>query len=83
MVVALYSLFTSRSNNVRQRQLRAEWTKQQLWELLEQTKGLVQKNPQQARQLLIHNAGLTKAIFQAQIILGIIKTPQMQNMEAM
>ena len=58
----------------------ADMSKQQLLELLEQMKGLVQQNPQQARQLLINNPALTKAIFQAQIILGIIHTPQ--SMEA-
>ena len=49
-------------------------SKQELWDVLEQTKALVQQNPKQARSLLIANPALTKAIFQAQIILGIIKT---------
>ncbi|QDZ18583.1 putative subunit 2 of cleavage stimulation factor [Chloropicon primus] len=57
----------------------ADMSKQELWELLEQTKALVAQNPQQARQLLINNPGLTKAIFQAQIILGIIKTQGVQG----
>ena len=54
----------------------ATMTKKQLWDLLEQTKLLVQQNPQQARLLLIKNPALTKAVFQAQIILGIIKTQE-------
>ena len=57
----------------------ADMSKQQLWELLEQTKNLVQQNPQQARQLLVSNPALTKALFQSQIILGIIKTPEAQG----
>ena len=51
-------------------------TKTQLWEFLTQLKGLIQQNPQQARQLLINNPSLTKAVFQTQIILGLTQTPQ-------
>ena len=59
----------------------ASMTKQQLWDLMEQMRTLIQQNHTQARQLLINNPALTKAIFQTQIILGIVKPNQ--SMDAM
>jgi hypothetical protein len=38
---------------------------------------LIQQNQQQARQVLIANPQLTKALFQAQIMLGMVRPPQM------
>jgi hypothetical protein len=38
---------------------------------------LVQQNQQQARQVLMANPQLTKALFQAQIMLGMVRPPQM------
>ncbi|XVF50582.1 hypothetical protein PTKIN_Ptkin04bG0113100 [Pterospermum kingtungense] len=37
---------------------------------------LIEQNQQQARQILIQNSLLTKALFQAQIMLGMVKPPQ-------
>ncbi|CAM6015950.1 unnamed protein product [Sphagnum balticum] len=40
---------------------------------------LIQQNQQQARQVLIANPQLTKALFQAQIMLGMVRPPQMNQ----
>ena len=48
---------------------------QQLYDVLNQMKTLIQHNPQQARQILIQNPQLTKALFQAQLLLGMIQNP--------
>ncbi|GAA0179788.1 hypothetical protein LIER_42225 [Lithospermum erythrorhizon] len=37
---------------------------------------LIEQNQQQAKQILIQNPDLTKALFQAQIMLGMVKPPQ-------
>ncbi|CAL5225319.1 g8121 [Coccomyxa viridis] len=51
----------------------------ELYEIMAQMKGLVQQNPPQARQVLVQNPQLTKALFQAQIMLGMVKNaPQVQ-----
>ncbi|CAL5385795.1 unnamed protein product [Camellia sinensis] len=39
-------------------------------------KTLIEQNQQQARQILIQNPLLTKALFQAQIMLGMVQPPQ-------
>ncbi|GAB4815397.1 hypothetical protein N2152v2_002443 [Parachlorella kessleri] len=53
----------------------ARKTRQELWEYLNQMKSLVQQNPQQARQILVQNPQLTKALFQTEIILGLVANP--------
>ncbi|KAK9916985.1 hypothetical protein WJX75_009509 [Coccomyxa subellipsoidea] len=45
----------------------------ELYEIMAQMKSLVQQNPEQARQILVQNAQLTKALFQAEIMLGMVK----------
>jgi hypothetical protein len=55
----------------------AGMSKHQLYEVMVQMKMLIQQNQQQARQVLIANPQLTKALFQAQIILGMVHPPQM------
>ncbi len=47
----------------------------QLFELMSQMRALIQQNPAQARQTLLSNPQLTKALFQAQILLGMVKPP--------
>ena len=53
----------------------ARKTRSELYEYLNQMKGLMQANPTQARQLLADNPSLTKALFQAQVILGMVGNP--------
>ncbi len=48
-------------------------TRAELYEIMAQMKSLVQQNPEQARQILVQNAQLTKALFQAEIMLGMVK----------
>ncbi|CAM6025738.1 unnamed protein product [Sphagnum balticum] len=55
----------------------AGMSKHQLYEVMVQMKMLVQQNQQQARQILIANPQLTKSLFQAQIMLGMVRPPQM------
>ncbi|KAH9563594.1 hypothetical protein CY35_05G133600 [Sphagnum magellanicum] len=55
----------------------AGMSKHQLYEVMVQMKTLVQQNQQQARQVLMANPQLTKALFQAQIMLGMVRPPQM------
>ncbi|CAK9234549.1 unnamed protein product [Sphagnum troendelagicum] len=57
----------------------AGMSKHQLYEVMVQMKMLIQQNQQQARQVLIANPQLTKALFQAQIILGMVHPPQMSQ----
>ncbi|XP_002972911.2 cleavage stimulating factor 64 [Selaginella moellendorffii] len=54
----------------------ATMSKQQLYETMVQLKQLIQHDQQQARQLLITHPSLTKALFQAQIMLGMVRLPQ-------
>ncbi|XVF09597.1 hypothetical protein REPUB_Repub07fG0107500 [Reevesia pubescens] len=54
----------------------AGMSKNQLYEIMSQMKTLIEQNQQQARQILIQNPLLTKALFQAQIMLGMVKPPQ-------
>lgn len=46
-----------------------------LFDIMSQMKGLIQQNQQQARQILVTNPSLTRALFQAQILLGMLKNP--------
>lgn len=46
-----------------------------LYDIMAQMKGLIQQNQQQARQILVTNPSLTRALFQAQILLGMLKNP--------
>ncbi|XP_039025445.1 arginine-glutamic acid dipeptide repeats protein-like [Hibiscus syriacus] len=55
----------------------AGMSKNQLYEIMSQMKKLIEQNQQQAKQILIQNPLLTKALFQAQIMLGMVKPPQM------
>ncbi|KAH9553657.1 hypothetical protein CY35_08G023500 [Sphagnum magellanicum] len=57
----------------------AGMSKHQLYEVMVQMKMLIQQNQQQARQVLIANPQLTKALFQAQIMLGMVRPPQMSQ----
>lgn len=54
----------------------AGMSKNQLYDIMCQMKTLIDQNQQQARQILIQNPALTKALFQAQIILGMVQPPQ-------
>ncbi|XP_007036531.2 PREDICTED: cleavage stimulating factor 64 [Theobroma cacao] len=54
----------------------AGMSKNQLYDIMSQMKALIEQNHQQARQILIQNPYLTKALFQAQIMLGMVKPPQ-------
>ncbi|CAA6665349.1 unnamed protein product [Spirodela intermedia] len=54
----------------------AGMSKNQLYEIMCQMKNLIEQNPQQARQILIDNPKLTKALFQAQIMLGMVQPPK-------
>ncbi|KAG5522600.1 hypothetical protein RHGRI_034676 [Rhododendron griersonianum] len=65
----------------------AGMSKNQLYEIMCQMKAsqtsqyhtapmLIEQNQQQARQILIQNPLLTKALFQAQIMLGMVQPPQ-------
>ncbi|KAE8124925.1 hypothetical protein FH972_019764 [Carpinus fangiana] len=51
-------------------------SKNQLYDIMSQMKTLIEQNQQQARQILIQNPLLTKALFHAQIMLGMVQPPQ-------
>ncbi|KAH9559739.1 hypothetical protein CY35_06G072200 [Sphagnum magellanicum] len=57
----------------------AGMSKHQLYEVMVQMKMLIQQNQQQAHQVLIANPQLTKALFQAQIMLGMVHPPRMSQ----
>ncbi|XAR51287.1 hypothetical protein NMG60_11005881 [Bertholletia excelsa] len=54
----------------------AGMSKNQLYEIMSQMKSLIEQNQHQARQILIQNPLLTKALFQAQIMLGMVQPPK-------
>ncbi|KAJ8553436.1 hypothetical protein K7X08_024114 [Anisodus acutangulus] len=54
----------------------AGMSKNQLYDIMSQMKALVEQNQHQARQILIQNPNLTRALFQAQIMLGMVQPPQ-------
>ncbi|BBN08786.1 cleavage stimulation factor subunit 2 [Marchantia polymorpha subsp. ruderalis] len=54
----------------------AGMSKHQLYEIMSQMKIMIQQNQQQARQILVANPQLTKALFQAQIMLGMVRPQQ-------
>ncbi|EYU21530.1 hypothetical protein ABFS82_09G104200 [Erythranthe guttata] len=54
----------------------AGMSKNQLYDIMSQMKTLIEQNKQQARQILIQNPALTRALFQAQIMLGMVQPPQ-------
>ncbi|KAF1872763.1 hypothetical protein Lal_00016600 [Lupinus albus] len=53
----------------------AGMSKNQLYHIMSQMKNLIEQNQQQARHILINNPLLTKALFQAQIMLGMVQSP--------
>lgn len=54
----------------------AGMSKSQLYDIMSQMKILTEQNQQQAKQILIDNPALTKALFQAQIMLGMVNPPK-------
>ncbi|KAL2543835.1 hydroxyproline-rich glycoprotein family protein [Forsythia ovata] len=54
----------------------AGMSKNQLYDIMSQMKALIEQNQHQARQILIQNPALTRALFQAQIMLGMVQPPQ-------
>eukprot|EP00252_Welwitschia_mirabilis_P021295 TRINITY_DN5422_c0_g1_i1.p1 TRINITY_DN5422_c0_g1~~TRINITY_DN5422_c0_g1_i1.p1 ORF type:complete len:452 (+),score=94.85 TRINITY_DN5422_c0_g1_i1:259-1614(+) len=54
-------------------------SKQQLYDIMSQMKVLIEQNHEQARQILIDNPGMTKSLFQAQIMLGMVPTPKVMS----
>eukprot|EP00252_Welwitschia_mirabilis_P027114 TRINITY_DN917_c0_g1_i1.p1 TRINITY_DN917_c0_g1~~TRINITY_DN917_c0_g1_i1.p1 ORF type:complete len:510 (+),score=113.88 TRINITY_DN917_c0_g1_i1:141-1670(+) len=60
----------------------AGMSKHQLYDIMSQMKVLIEQNEQQARQILIDNPAMTKALFQAQIMLGMVRPPKvMPNLQ--
>ncbi|XP_042402666.1 cleavage stimulating factor 64-like isoform X1 [Zingiber officinale] len=60
----------------------ANLPKAQLYEIMSQMKVLIDQNQKQARQILIDNPQLTRALFQAQIMLGMVQPPKvMPNLQ--
>ncbi|XP_010926037.1 cleavage stimulating factor 64 [Elaeis guineensis] len=54
----------------------AGMSKSQLYEVMSQMKILIEQNQEQARQILIDNPLLTRALFQGQIMLGMLQPPR-------
>ncbi|KAG2322517.1 hypothetical protein Bca52824_015730 [Brassica carinata] len=59
----------------------AGMTKSQLYDIMSQMKTLIDQNHEQAREILIRNPLLTKALFQAQIMLGMVQPPQVPKVD--
>eukprot|EP00887_Chlorella_sp_A99_P006185 scaffold3.g6185.t1 len=55
--------------------LLARKTRSELYDYLAQMQGLLRQNPHQARELLVGNPQLSKALFQMQVILGLVGNP--------
>ncbi|KAL3824354.1 hypothetical protein ACJIZ3_020383 [Penstemon smallii] len=54
----------------------AGMSKNQLYDIMCQMKKLIEQNKEQAREILIQNPAMTRALFQAQIMLGMVQSPQ-------
>ncbi|XP_020089557.1 vegetative cell wall protein gp1 isoform X2 [Ananas comosus] len=54
----------------------AGMSKSQLFDIMCQMKALIDQDREQARKILVDNPALTRALFQAQIMLGMVKPPQ-------
>ncbi|KAJ3683111.1 hypothetical protein LUZ60_013338 [Juncus effusus] len=54
----------------------AAMSKPQLYDLMSQMKVLIEQNQDKARQILIDNPVLTRTLFQAQIMLGMVQPPK-------
>ncbi|KAH7857135.1 hypothetical protein Vadar_009388 [Vaccinium darrowii] len=54
----------------------AGMSKNELYDVMCQMKTLIEQNQQQAREILVQNPQLTKTLFQAQIMLGMVQPPQ-------
>ncbi|KAL8458235.1 hypothetical protein ACS0TY_035111 [Phlomoides rotata] len=54
----------------------AGMSKNQLYDIMSQMKTLIEQNKHQAKEILIQNPSLTRALFQAQIMLGMVQSPQ-------
>ncbi|KAM7479702.1 hypothetical protein LguiA_027915 [Lonicera macranthoides] len=50
-------------------------SKPQLYDIMSQLKTLVDQNQDQAKEILVQNPALTRALFQAQIMLGMVQPP--------
>ncbi|KAJ7547639.1 hypothetical protein O6H91_08G096500 [Diphasiastrum complanatum] len=61
----------------------ANMSKHQLYEIMSQMKGLIQQNQHEARLILVANPQLTKALFQAQIMLGMVRPPEASQIQAL
>lgn len=53
---------------------------EQMYELMKQMKWCIQHNPQEARQLLLHNPQLAYALLQAQVVMRIVDLDTAQNL---
>ena len=53
---------------------------EQMFELMKQMKWFIQHNPQEARQLLLHNPQLAYALLQAQVVMKIVDLETAQNL---
>ncbi|OUS42419.1 hypothetical protein BE221DRAFT_356 [Ostreococcus tauri] len=53
----------------------ADLTPTQLYEIMSQVKQMTESDPAQARTLLVNNPQLSLALFQAQLVLGMVKPP--------
>ena len=51
-----------------------------MFELMKQMKWFIQHNPQEARQLLLHNPQLAYALLQAQVVMKIVDLETAQNL---
>ena len=53
---------------------------EQMFELMKQMKWFIQHNPQEARQLLLHNPQLAYALLQAQVVMKIVDVETAQKL---
>ncbi|XP_020251520.1 basic salivary proline-rich protein 4-like [Asparagus officinalis] len=59
----------------------AGMSRSQLYDLMSQMKLLIEQNHQQAKQILIDNPMLTRGLFQAQVMLGMVLPTQPANIQ--
>eukprot|EP00959_Pyramimonas_sp_CCMP1952_P360498 7549345-Pyramimonas_sp.AAC.1 len=62
-------------SNANNTELMGGMSVEELYNIMHEMKKIVQQNPEQARNILVAQPGMTRALFQAQMRLGMIKAP--------
>jgi hypothetical protein len=54
-------------------------TRPDMYDLMSQTKAMIEHDQERARRMLVENPEVTRALFRAQVVLGMVKTPKAEK----